>query len=103
MKNFIKVLGIVLTAAAVLTLASCDLFEKGGTIEVTNGTSGVTIVTVSKELDSALDNTKTIQPGKTEIWTFEEDGSYVVTAIPPLGFYKLIILSLGSTEKITIE
>lgn len=102
MKNFIKVLGIVLTAAAVLTLASCDLFEKGGTIEVTNGTSGVTIVTVSKELDSALDNTKTIQPGKTEIWTFDEDGTYTVSA-PLSAFIRPVFLSLGSTEKITIE
>jgi hypothetical protein len=102
MKNFIKVLGIVLTAAAVLTLASCDLFEKGGTIEVTNGTSAVAIVTVSKELDSALDDPRTIQPGKTEKWTFEEDGTYIVTAALS-GFIKPVFLSLGSTEKVTIE
>jgi len=104
MKNLLRLFVVVLAAG--LLLVSCNL-EKGGTIEVTNGMSmptyvdiikGVDIINAIKEGDGTL-----IQPGKTKIFTFNEDGTYTVTAIPPPGFIKPVILLAGDTQKVTVK
>jgi len=106
MKNLIKLFVVVLTA--VLLLVSCGGIKKGGTIEVTNGLSTPTYVNIVKGADflGALkegDGTL-IQRGYTEKFTFDEDGFYTVTAIPPItGFYKTVYLALDSIEKVTVK
>jgi len=102
MKNLLKLFGVVLVAA--LILVSCNL-EKGGTVEVTNGLSESTIVKVFKLGEDALNlgNTDVLNPGETKRWTFKEDGTYIVTAAPPLGFSQTVILLAGGTEKVTIK
>jgi len=102
MKNLIKLFVVVLTAA--LLLVSCG--KKGGTIEVTNGMKTPTYVDIVKGVDflniKEGDGTL-IQPGDTEKFTFDEDGAYTVTAIPPVGFFKTVYLALDSIERVTVK
>ena len=106
MKNLLKLLGVVLIAAFMMISVSCR--EKGGTIEVYNSLSTTTWVTVvkgSKDLSESLQEGQgdEIAPGASKSWDFDEDGTYFVGAIPPIGFYKLAVLLGGNTEKITIK
>jgi len=100
MKSFIKLIGVALAAAVVLMLASCG--EKGGTIEVTNNQTVPSLVNVYTGLIPGTD-VKTIGAGETEKWIFEEDGTYTVTAVPPLGFTKSVTLLGGKTEKVSVK
>jgi hypothetical protein len=112
MKNFIKLIGLILLAA--LMLASCKkIIPSGGTIEVTNGLSYTTFVTVTKGSLDMLDTIKDafdindatpIEAGKTKAFSFDDDGTYIILAFPPVtGFTDWAILFGGNTEKITVE
>jgi hypothetical protein len=111
MKNFIKMTGLVLLA--VLMLASCkEIVPSGGTIEVTNGLSCITYVTVTRGSLDILDTIKDafdpndatpIEAGKTKTFSFDDDGTYIILAFPPItGFTDWAILFGGITEKITV-
>jgi hypothetical protein len=95
MKSFIPLLAL----AAAFMLASCGI--KGGTIEVTNGTSETIEVSVTKGATPGVPNTK-ITPKATEKWVFAEDGTYTVCVLHQLE-PKTVILMGGRTEKVTIN
>jgi hypothetical protein len=111
MKKMYKLFWVVLVSA--LMLASCSKLPKGGTIEVKNGLSTTTWVTVIKgELSTKMigdfledfeENGTPINAGKTESFDFDEDGVYAVIAAPPItGFYKFPVTLLGgNTETVT--
>jgi len=114
MKNPIKLIVVILAVAAVFLLASCD--EKGGTIEVTNSYNDPTgmvsgnVITIVKGADigtalSDVANGKGTQmkKGETKSFTFDEDGTYTVVALLPLGFMSPVILLGGNTAKVTIK
>jgi hypothetical protein len=109
MKWFKPVLMVsVLLIAILLTLDSCA--EKGGTIEVTNkckvsGVETPSAVSVFKGLDitGAAKDVRTLSYGETTKFTFDEDGTYTVSAIPPGGLVKTVTLIAGNTEKVTVE
>jgi hypothetical protein len=108
MKNFSKLFGIIALAALIaLCMVSC---EKGGTIEVTNGQDVPTAVMVYKlgesapSADTIVKDGKPIAAGKKATWTLAEDGTYIVTAIPPaIPFLKTVTLLAGNTEKVTVR
>jgi hypothetical protein len=109
MKWFKPVLMVsVLLIAILLTLDSCA--EKGGTIEVTNNYKisgeGVPIaVSIFKGVDilGAAKDVRTLSYRETAKFTFEEDGTYTVTAVPPGGLIKTDTLIAGNTIKVTVE
>ena len=116
MKNFLKLFGIVLVTATVLLLSSCeDIVKKGGTIYVTNnykllgeGMPNSVIIVKGVNFENALNDLKDgkgtpIRYGETKEFHFDEDNSYTVTALLPLGFFKICVLTLGSTDRVTIE
>jgi len=94
--------------AATFLLISCNNSVKGGTIEVTNGYTIITYVDIVKGADIGSlikqegDGTP-IMPGKTETFTFDEDGFYTVVAIPPVGFLKTVYLTSGGTERVVVK
>jgi len=104
-----------LMAIAGLAFTACNK-EKGGTIEVINnyvvpvvGTGAEIEVTVTKVLGSK--SVKRIPAKGTEMWIFDEDGTYTVNAtvgndagIPlQIGLPKTVSLSGGKTETVTIK
>jgi len=109
MKNFIKLFVVVVVMAFVFI--SC---EKGGTIEVTNSLTTPTYVNVYKGdknlLSTIGDSVKEgegtlIKAGGSHTFSVDEDGSYIVTAIPPLTIFKEFILLVagGSTHTVTVK
>jgi len=101
MKKFIKLFVVVLALAFVFI--SC---EKGGTIEVINSSGipnyvlivkGIDVLNINLERDGTL-----MAAGAKKTFSFSEDGTYTVVAAYPVGFYKTVILALGSNEKVTI-
>lgn len=114
MKNFIKLslLGVILTAALILGSCNEELIKKGGTIQVTNGFSGINYVIIVEGagFEDALADLQSgggtlMNSGATQTFTYSEDGFYTVVALQPLptGFYQTVYLALGSTEKVTIK
>jgi hypothetical protein len=97
MKKLVIVVGLI---AAVMMLSSC--WEKGGTIEVTNDMSTPTTISVTKGLLPSAPLTP-LAAGDTEIYSFDEDGTYVVSASLPLLFSKTVTLTGGKTEKVSIK
>jgi len=77
-KNMKKyaIIGLVFAA---LAFATCKL-EKGGTIEVTNGSTYEASIAVYKELVQVTDF-RTAAPGGKVTFTIDEDGTYIVNAI----------------------
>jgi len=105
---------LVIVMALACLLTSCDLFPKGGTIEVTNEAEGVlgsgnlVIIVKGLEFAQALDDLKNgdgtqIAKGATEEFHYDDIGVYTVVALFPTGFTKTVTLTLGSTEKVTIK
>jgi len=99
---------LLFAAIAALALASCDIVPKGGTIEVTNGLTIPTYVIVVKgsEYASALEDVKNdkgtlLEAGAKTSKKFDKNGFYTVVAVN--GFYKIVSLTAGNTEKVTIE
>jgi len=110
MKNFIKL--FVAALALALLLASC---EKGGVIEVTNGTKDLAWVNIIEgaNIGDAFkegEGTK-MTAGQTQKFSKTEDGIYTVfatlksvedlTALP-YKFNKTVTLLGGNTENVTI-
>jgi len=116
MKNFFKLLGVVLVATFLLVTISCNqddqLIKKGGTIEVTNGLTdgtGFTYVVIVEGTDyqQALADVASFQgtpinPGETQTFAYDKDNFYTVVAAPPAGFFKTVYLALGSVQKVVI-
>jgi len=115
MKNLYKLIGILLVTMILLVSISCkedDSIKKGGTIMVYNSTANPSWVNVYKgsldlwnEIkDSVKEGEGTlVAPSSTQPFTMDEDGFYLITAIPPVGFYDTVILFAGSTSKVTIK
>jgi len=113
-KNLIKL--FVVMFVTTLLLSSCDLFKKGGTIEVTNGTGYPTLVIVVKG-EKFLEALKELQAGKgttipkggKKTFDYDKDGIYTVCAL--MGdpstvlneFHEVITLIGGGTQKVTIK
>ncbi|MDR2576390.1 MAG: hypothetical protein LBC52_08120 [Treponema sp.] len=91
---------------AVLAFASCKL-EKGGTIEVTNGSNFEASIAVYKELVQVTAQEKAA-PGKKITFSIDEDGTYNVDAIFINGNVlshgrEKAVLSGGNKESITVK
>ena len=112
MKNYFKLLGVVLAATFLLITVSCSEI-KGGTIQVTNGLGNnlPTLVIVVKGVDyqSALKDLENgvgtwILAGATHEFKYDEDGIYTIVATPPMPFFTdTKTLALGNTEKVTVK
>jgi hypothetical protein len=101
-KGYFKLFAVVFAAALVLTLTSCpDLLKTGGTIEVTNESSLTTLVTITTP-NLGVDP-KTISAGATETWSFDDNGLYLILAVPGTASKSQVTLLGGSTEKITVR
>jgi hypothetical protein len=98
MKKLIIVLGLF---AAVMVLASC--FQQGGTIEVKNVSSSSVEVKIYKGWLSFNLNYRTIAPGKTEIWEFDEDGNYKIDTLRGTPSRTSVWLIGGRTETVKVQ
>ena len=117
MKNFLKLLGVVLVAS--FFMVSCgedEIIKKGGTIEVTNGlannATAYVIIAKGTDYNSAIAELSSgggtiIPPGEKKSFKFDEDGLYTVCAmaVPPISqpLPQPVTLALGSTKKVTIQ
>jgi hypothetical protein len=126
MKNLFKLIGVVLVAALLLVTVSCGeddpLNLKGGTIEVTNGLDSPNVKTsviikkgeigesatdVIDEILAEIDagGGTDIPRGDKKVFKFDEDGFYTVVASPPTlpPFFKVVYLTLGSVQRVTVK
>lgn len=115
MKNKIKlqtVLGIVcIIFIAALALTSCG--EKGGEIIVTNeyklASVGTPVqVIIFKGVEFSVEKVKTegewIPYNQTKTYTFDENNTYTVVAVPPFPFFtEVVVLLGGNSKKVTIK
>jgi hypothetical protein len=106
MKNVLKIFAVVLVAAAVFLMVSCQ--EKGGTIEVENKMATDIWVVITKgesKPDLSPEKGDIVHPNETRSWDFDEDGIYTVGAISltSLPKWKIATLLAGNTEKVTFK
>jgi len=94
------VIGLVFAA---FVFASCAL--KGGTIEVTNGSTYEASIAVYKEL-AQVTASETVAPGNKVSFSIEEDGAYTVNAIfssNPIGHGKAeAVISGGNKVSVSV-
>jgi hypothetical protein len=99
-----KLIIVVAVLAAAMVFASCA--EKGGTIEVTNeykilGTATPVVVSILKGLDVL--ESETIPAGGTKSFTLDEDGIYIIAALPGTPNPGTASLLAGNTVTVTIK
>ncbi|GBU26961.1 hypothetical protein R84B8_00477 [Treponema sp. R8-4-B8] len=103
---------IVLVAA--LLLGSCDLFKKGGSIEVTNQAGdpitnqNLVIIVKGAEFLQAIEDIKNnkgtqMYKGNKKTFTYDEDGVYTVVALFPDLFHETVTLLGGGIQRVTIK
>jgi len=111
MKNTKKIGLWLVTIIAILAMtgimAGC---QKGGTLEVTNGTSlpqAIVVSTIDGPVFASLD--PAYVPGQTKKYTFDSDETVIVTC-PVLdssgnttNFHKEVLIALGNSEKVTVK
>jgi len=111
MKNFIRLFVLMLTLACLFT--SCDLFEKGGTISVTNTSSSTAYVIIVKGTnvekafkDLVADKGTQIAGKATKKFEQKTDGmysvAYLITGSLTPGVKLASYLAVGATVKVDI-
>jgi len=104
MKNTKKIGLWLVTIIAILAMTGLLVgCQKGGTLEVTNGTDGPIDVIVSTDdgpVFASLD--PAYLPGQTKKYTFDSDESVVVFSAT-VDFRKVIAIALGNSEKVTVK
>jgi hypothetical protein len=116
-KNLIKLFVVMFVATLLLT--SCDLLEKGGTIivKIELTYDNLVIIVKVENVSNLLDNpnikdafqdlkdnkgTK-IEKGSEKPFSYDEDGTYVVTALTP-GFCTIPVTLIGGvTLTVSLE
>ena len=108
MKNCVKLFGLVFVT--LIVLSSCS--EKGGTIEVTNDYNETAYIVVSKgvpSIDSLKNDRNQVKAGEKKVFSFDENGIYLVFALPlslstkpDLPDADSVTLFFGESKKITV-